>query len=276
MKHFLLFVALFCTVTASAEITGLSPEVASDLGYGAETDWGKQPVQLVLGVGQERLTRFPGPVKLRIPQEAGDVLQVRNVSQTVYWTASKPLDRTEVLVQRLDTPETYVLDVTATDAKVDSYTLYIGEPQRQAAAPPKSAKTTTAKLPGRGLRKHLLYGQYRALIRFAAQQLYAPQRLIAQARGVTRTDVAASGEKLLRGRSVSSQVLAGWTDGGLYVTAVEIKNQLNEPFVLDPRDLRGHWLAATFQHARLFPKGDGADTTAVYLVSPVPFDEAVQ
>jgi len=41
--------------------------------------------------------------------------------------------------------------------------------------------------------------------------------------------------------------------------------------VLDPRQLRGNWLAATFQHARLLPVGGVADSTAVYLISALPF-----
>jgi hypothetical protein len=35
-------------------------------------------------------------------------------------------------------------------------------------------------------------------------------------------------------------------------------------------------VAATFQHARLFPKGDEADTTAVYLISAKPFEHALR
>jgi hypothetical protein len=62
-----------------------------------------------------------------------------------------------------------------------------------------------------------------------------------------------------------------WRAGGLYLTAVKLRNRSVRPQVLDPRQLRGKWLAATFQHARLLPTGDVADSTAVYLISAQPF-----
>jgi hypothetical protein len=51
-----------------------------------------------------------------------------------------------------------------------------------------------------------------------------------------------------------------------------LAGRIKHPQILDPRDLRGAWLTATFQHHRLLPKGDEADTTAVYLISARPFD----
>ena len=66
--------------------------------------------------------------------------------------------------------------------------------------------------------------------------------------------------------------MVAWRANGLYVTAVKLTNRTDQPQTLDPRDLRGAWLTATFQHHRLLPKGDEADTTAVYLISARPFD----
>ena len=63
-----------------------------------------------------------------------------------------------------------------------------------------------------------------------------------------------------------------WRANGLYVTAVKLTNRTELPQTLDPRDLQGTWLSATFQHHRLLPMGDEADTTAVYLISARPFD----
>jgi hypothetical protein len=62
-----------------------------------------------------------------------------------------------------------------------------------------------------------------------------------------------------------------WRAGGLYVTAVKLTNRTDQPQILDPRDLRGSWLTATFQHNRLLAAGSEADTTAVYLISARPF-----
>jgi len=80
---------------------------------------------------------------------------------------------------------------------------------------------------------------------------------------------------LIHGGAVEATPLIGWRANGLYITAVKLTNRTAEPQILDPRDLRGAWLTATFQHHRLLPKGDEADTTAVYLVSARPFELAL-
>ncbi len=66
-----------------------------------------------------------------------------------------------------------------------------------------------------------------------------------------------------------------WRAGDLYLTAVKLTNQAEQAVTLDPRALRGKWLTAAFQHNRLFPHGDEADTTVVYLISARPFETAL-
>ena len=115
---------------------------------------------------------------------------------------------------------------------------------------------------------------YVSLTRFAAQQLYAPTRLMPTTSGIVRVPVQRQEVPLVRGAAVTATPMASWRAGELYVTAVKLHNRTKQGRTLDPRALRGQWLAATFQHARLLPQGDAADTTAVYLVSSVPFDRA--
>ena len=77
---------------------------------------------------------------------------------------------------------------------------------------------------------------------------------------------------LVQGGTIEATPLVAWRAKGLYVTAVKLTNRTEQAQTLDPRHLRGAWLTATFQHHRLLPKGNEADTTAVYLVSARPFD----
>jgi len=65
-----------------------------------------------------------------------------------------------------------------------------------------------------------------------------------------------------------------FSSGGLYITAVKLENKQKERVILDPRQIRGKWLAATFQHASLGPAGEITDTTALYLISDRPFWES--
>ena len=87
---------------------------------------------------------------------------------------------------------------------------------------------------------------------------------------MTREPVA-----LVRGGAIDARPLVAWRAGDLYVTAVRLCNRTSQARILDPRDLRGAWLTATFQHHRLLPAGDEADSTAVYLISARPFETAL-
>jgi integrating conjugative element protein (TIGR03749 family) len=116
---------------------------------------------------------------------------------------------------------------------------------------------------------------YAALTRYAAQQLYAPTRLIPRQSGVIAIPVNGEPVDLVYGAKVEAVPVAAWKVGLQYVTAVKLTNRTQRAVVLDPRELRGSWLAATFQHNRLLPADNEADTTAVYLVSDRPFDVAL-
>jgi integrating conjugative element protein (TIGR03749 family) len=113
---------------------------------------------------------------------------------------------------------------------------------------------------------------YIQLTRFAAQQLYAPARLVKDRPGIVRVPVRRDAVDLLHGGTVEATPLVAWRANGLYVTAVKLTNRTEQAQTLDPRDLRGAWLTATFQHYRLLPMGNEADTTAVYLISARPFE----
>jgi integrating conjugative element protein (TIGR03749 family) len=115
---------------------------------------------------------------------------------------------------------------------------------------------------------------YVTLTRFAAQQLYAPARLVQDRPGIVRIPVARDSVALLRGDAVDATPLVAWRADGLYVTAVKLSNRSDRPQILDPRNLRGAWLAAAFQHNRLLAAGSEADTTAVYLISARPFESS--
>ena len=92
--------------------------------------------------------------------------------------------------------------------------------------------------------------------------------------GVVAIPVQDAPVGLLRGGGVEAVPVAAWKAGLHYVTAVRLTNHSAKAVILDPRELRGAWLAATFQHNRLLPSGADEDTTAVYLISDRPFDVA--
>jgi integrating conjugative element protein (TIGR03749 family) len=226
-------------------------------------EWKKAPIRLELVMGQEQRIEFPAAVKVGMPASVQRLLRTQSVNSTVYLLAHAPFDTSRLMVRELDSGRIYLFDVTATEEGGASRPLqiYVTEDTETDKNGLVQGNESIQRRPG-----------YIPLIRFAAQQLYAPLRLVKDQPGLVRVPVARGPVDLVRGSTVEATPLVAWRANGLYVTAVKLTNRTDQPQTMDPRDLRGAWLTATFQHHRLLPNGDEADTTAVYLISARPFD----
>lgn len=227
-------------------------------------EWKKTPIRLTLKVGHERLVHFPASVKVGVPASLQAQLRTQSVNGTVYFLASAPFDATRVMVRTIDGGQIYLFDLSASKEggqtnPVQVFVKKTGESE--------SGQTTASVNSNDAAAQY----SYVTLTRFAAQQLYAPARLVQDRPGIVRIPVARDSVALLRGAAVDAAPLVAWRAGGLYVTAVKVTNRSEQPQTLDPRDLRGSWLTAVFQHNRLLAAGSEADTTAVYLISARPF-----
>ena len=226
-------------------------------------EWKKAPIRLELVVGQEQRIEFPATVKVGVPAPVQGVLRTQSVNGVVYLLAHAAFGTNRLMVRELDSGRIYLFDVTATKegGPVHPIQIYVTGDQDskndQASGGDESEKGPP---------------DYIQLTRFAAQQLYAPARLVKDRPGIVRIPVSRDPVALYHGGTVEGVPLVAWRAKGLYVTAVKLTNRTEQALTLDPRNLRGTWLTATFQHHRLFPKGDEADTTAVYLISARPFE----
>jgi len=221
--------------------------------------WRKSPIALELGVGQERMVHFPGPVSVGIPGALQGRLRIQSSGGTVYWMAQQAFSPTRILVRSLNEGQVYLLDVAASPEGGSTAPMEISLP-RQPAPAAHDERSTGPTTHG-----------YVSLTRFAAQQLYAPQRLQTPLPGVVRVPVPEKPVPLVRGGAIVSTPLASWRSGYRFVTAVQLSNTGSEAQELQAEALRGAWLAATFQHHRLLPAGDEADHAVVYLISDRPF-----
>ena len=230
-------------------------------------EWNKTPIQLDLKVGHERLVHLPGAAKVGVPAPLQPLLRTQSVNGTVYFLANGPFDVTRVMAQSIDGGQMFLFDVSAPQegGQVHPVQVYVkthSESQSEMFDSSVESQDATAQ-----------YG-YVALTRFAAQQLYAPARLVEDRPGIVRVSVMQESVSLLYGGAIDAKPLVAWRAGALYVTAVKLTNRTDQPQTLDPRNLRGAWLTATFQHNRLLAAGNEADTTAVYLISARPFEAA--
>lgn len=225
-------------------------------------EWKKAPIRLELAVGQEQRIEFPATVKVGVPASVQGVLRTQSVNGMVYLLAHTSFGSNRLMVRELDSGRIYVFDVTATEEGGPGHPIQIhvlgeqGNEKDQATA---------------GHEPEQERPDFIQLTRFAAQQLYAPARLVKDQPGIVRVPVSRDSVDLYHGGAVEGVPLVAWRAKGLYITAVKLTNRTEQALTLDPRNIRGTWLTATFQHHRLFPKGDEADTTAVYLISARPF-----
>ena len=81
---------------------------------------------------------------------------------------------------------------------------------------------------------------------------------------------------LLPDQHVKMLPVDAWRQGGIYVTAIEVRNASTQKLTLDQRQLKGRWLAATLEGGMLFPRGDLGDATYLYLISAEPFDDIIR
>jgi integrating conjugative element protein (TIGR03749 family) len=244
--------------------------------------WDKVPLRITLPVGQERLVSFPGDVRVGIPQPLTSKLRTQSHAGTVYWLAKEAFEPQRIEVRDISGQGIVLIDLSAQQSPglPDDPIEILFKPGQSVSAD-GLLNTDTDSVPSTGHRKSKQdkrpkVAGFVALTRFAAQQLYAPARLLKAAPAIQRVSVSQTPiEHLLRGESLIATPVASWRSGRLYVTALEIKNTGPDAIELDPRQLRGQWRAATFQHSRLHPAGSEADTSAVYLVSDRPFHEAL-
>ncbi len=241
---------------------GISSMTCADPQPAERVEWNKVPVEVTLKIGVERQIQFPAPVKVGLPASLKTKVRAQSVSDTLYLQAMSAFDPTRIVVQTREGEHTYLLDVEASDADVSTPPIEIVDRALSEEGP---AQLDASAAIVRSTSDPVM------LTRFAAQQLYAPARLLKPAPGIVRVPVPTAAFPLVRGGTIVAHPLIGWRSGQRYVTAVKLTNASTTPLVLDPRSLRGEWLTAAFQHNRLLPAGSEADTTVAYLVSVRPF-----
>ena len=240
--------------------------------------WNKAPIAIPLVVSEERLVHFPDSVSIGLPQSLTPLLRSQSINGTLYLLARQAFEPPRVMVRSETDGPIYVLDISAAPGGADRRSL--PDVQVLLQSPQKSRQNSPQKpLQDAGADQSISNNRsqplgYAALTRYAAQQLYAPTRLIPRQPGVVAIPVNPEPVDLVLGGKIEAVPVATWKAGLRYVTAVKLINRTQSSVVLDPRELRGSWLAATFQHNRLLPAGSEADTTAVYLVSDRRFDAA--
>ena len=233
----------------------------------AHVVWDKSPIALNLPLNQERTVLFPRPVKI-VSNELVGFAVIQKSADTFYIKALKPFHQKSVLLQLMPQGDVIKLSVSANEKFNDTQALQITleEDSHQGQTP------NQVNVQG-GIDLNTI-----TLTRFAIQSLFAPARVLEVPQGVARVPMQTTKTvNLVYGGGVIAKPLISWGGNGLTVTAVQLKNVLSKPVVLDPRNLLGLWETATFYPTnKLASRGKAQDTTTVFLVSTRSFGDAVK
>ena len=238
--------------------------------------WDKRPINIHIQRGQERIIHFPDEVRYWIPDRIKHKVSVLAANGVIYLRALEFFPKTRVRVQGLNDQQIYLLDLTVDDNANVSNKLIVMTPDSTT----NHAKSSIPKTPREDWRVRLT--------RYAAKQLYAPERLLVGDQYIQRIPLSVSTPiPLVRGGSVEALPIAAWQGGGLTITAVKLRNQRHQSLQLMFREsnnsnslnfgqlIRGNWLTATLQHHSLGAKGQPDDTTTLYLISKRSFVESL-
>lgn len=239
--------------------------------------WERMPLTVPLLVGQERVIFIDKNIRVGVPASVGDRLRVQSAGGAIYLKASAPIETSRIQLQEADTGALILIDVAALPAKdgqvpLEPVRIVDDEPPakrygNQADTSAKAAQDPAIDTPEAHERRETPIPV--VLTRYAAQNLYAPLRTVESVIGIGRVSLRRNMalDQLLPALPLRAAALASWRLEDQWVTAVRLTNTSGRWLTLDPRGLKGDFVAATFQHPDLGPAGAPSDTTVVYLVT---------
>ena len=216
------------------------------------------PVKLSIPVNQEIVLRLPQACAVGLPAELSSTLRVESAGSVLLLKATAAFKSTRIALRGMNSNRIYLIDVRAAtnSATADIELIDATLPSPALTEPTPAVDAVDPRV---------------ALVRYAAREFYAPTRLRGGIAAV-RVPVATRPVALYRGGSVSTTPAAAWQYQGIYLTAIKVRNITPDARELDPRLLRGDWLAASAQHNVLAPAGHDGDLTMLYLLSTRPFE----
>jgi integrating conjugative element protein (TIGR03749 family) len=228
--------------------------------------WNRIPIQFVIPAGEERMITFPGQVEFHNIDSAltSDKITILNNNGTLYIRAKKVFTPVRVPIVLKTTGEVILVDISAA-TNSDDTPMEVVLPRSPAGESNAVKQKSNTEI------------NYISLMRYAIQHLYSPERLVTDSVQINRTPMfTTKSVNLVYGDNVLAMPLISWRGGDVYVTAILLKNIWGKKVFLDPRNLMGNWLAASFYPTNfLTAKNTLHDRTTLFLISDRPFNEAL-
>lgn len=218
--------------------------------------WDKSPIPITLPLNQDRVVHFPKAISI-IDSELSDV-NIMKAQDTLYLNAHHVFHNKRLIVQMMPQGEAIVLSLSANPESLDTTPIEIVS--NEASEPSEQIEQSFEINPI-------------TLTRFAIQSLFSPERLLVTPLNVTRVPMQTTRVvHFMQGAAITARPLISWQYNNLYVTAIELKNDLNKSFVVNPKQFLGAWQTATLFPTNVVNKGE---ITTVIVTSARPFNEAL-
>ena len=259
--------------------------LGADRASAATVVWRKTPINVDLVVGVEQMVVLPHDGAVGLPPELANTQLFRTLvtGGTAYWTALEPFEAMRIKV-RLDSGEFLLFDVSAHTEK--------SPPAAMDSIQVVMSNDAPASERGGDGRDRMSPATVFELIRYAAQALYSPTRLVAPVPGVRPVPVGLKGNMTVlydQGRhpGLVVQPHQAWAVDGLYVTAFIVTNEHSHRMMLDNRKVRHapsahrsgvapHFVASAFFESELAPRGTPGNRTALFIVTDQPIRSVVR
>ena len=259
--------------------------LAVDSASAATVVWRKTPIAVDLVVGVEQMVVLPHDGAVGLPAALANTAVFRTLvtGGTAYWTALEPFEDQRIKV-RLDSGEFLLFDVSARTQKAPPA-------QVDAIQVVMSEDVSPSEAGGVG-RDRMSPATVFELIRYAAQALYSPARLVAPLPGVRPVPARLKGNMNVlydqgRHKGLVLQPHQAWAVDGLYVTAFIVTNEHSHRLLLDNRKVRHalgaqrtgvapHFVASAFFETDLAPRGTPGNRTTLFIVTEQPIRSVVR
>ena len=247
--------------------------------------WRKTPIAVDLVVGVEQMVVLPHDGAVGLPAALANTAVFRTLvtGGTAYWIALEPFEAQRIKV-RLDSGEFLLFDVSARTQKAPPA-------QVDAIQVVMSEDVSPSEAGGVG-RDRMSPATVFELIRYAAQALYSPARLVAPLPGVHPVPAGLRGNMNVlydqgRHKGLVLQPHQAWAVDGLYVTAFIVTNEHSHRLLLDNRKVRHapgaqrtgvapHFVASAFFETELAPRGTPGNRTTLFIVTEQPIRSVVR
>jgi integrating conjugative element protein (TIGR03749 family) len=250
--------------------------------------WDKTVIELQMVVGVEQIVIFPADGAVGLPAALGNQAVFRTLftGQTAYWTALQAFENQRIKV-RMDSGEYILLDVSARIEKSPPAKVERLQVVMAADAMTDSMGEGAVSVSGASLQATMF-----EVIRYAAQNIYSPGRLVDEVSGIRAIPLGLKGNQnrlYNQGAHKGLVILPykAWSVGALYVTAFVVSNEHSHPLQLDNRKVMHvaqthrngvgpHFLASSFFRHQVQKRGEPGDRTTLFVVTDRPIQSVIR